>query len=78
MLSEGPGQMIVTDFLAQGAQSMQVTSEDVEPAALHAGLRRALKAMDSTVRLVQRERDTYLTRKEQLVADLLDALQPQG
>jgi hypothetical protein len=34
---------IIADFLAQGAESMQVTIEGMKPATLRAGLRRALK-----------------------------------
>ena len=34
---------IVADFIAQGAESMQVTIEGMKPATLRAGLRRALK-----------------------------------
>ena len=54
---------IVTDFLAQGAESMQVTIEGMKTATLRAGLRRALKGKEGEgVRLAQRGEETYLVR----------------
>lgn len=35
---------IVADFMAQGAESMQVSIEGMKPATLRAGLRRTLKS----------------------------------
>jgi hypothetical protein len=50
---------ILTDFIAQGAESMQVTSEGMKPATLRTGLRPALKGNED-VRLAQRgERTTW-------------------
>ena len=34
---------VIADFIAQGAESMQVSMEGMKPATLRAGLRRALK-----------------------------------
>jgi hypothetical protein len=54
---------IVADFIAQGAESMQVAIEGMKPATLRAGLRRALKGKDSEgVKLAQRGEETYLVR----------------
>ena len=52
---------IVADFIAQGAESMQITIEGMKPATLRAGLRRALKGREGEgVRLAQRGDATYL------------------
>ena len=52
---------IVSDFTAQGTQSMKVTIEGMKPATLRAGLRRALKGKEGEgVRLAQRGEKTYL------------------
>lgn len=53
---------IVADFIAQGAESMQVTIEGMKPATLRAGLRRALKGSEG-VKMAQRGEETYLIRK---------------
>jgi hypothetical protein len=53
---------IVNEFIAQGAESMQVSIEGMKPATLRAGLRRALKGNED-VRLAQRGEETYLIRK---------------
>ena len=53
---------IVADFIAQGAESMQVTIDGMKPATLRAGLRRALKGNEG-VRLAQRGEETYLVRR---------------
>ena len=56
---------IVADFVAQGAESMQVTIEGMKPATLRAGLRRALKGKEGEgVRLAQRGEVTYLARQK--------------
>ena len=55
---------IVADFIAQGAESMQVTIEGMKPATLRAGLRRALKGKEADgVRLAQRGEETFLIRE---------------
>jgi hypothetical protein len=55
---------IVADFLAQGAESMQVGIEGMKPATLRAGLRRALKSKEAEgVKLAQRGEETYLARQ---------------
>ncbi len=55
---------IIADFAAQGTESMLVTVEEMKPATLRAGLRRALKGReDEGVRLAQRGEDTYLMAK---------------
>jgi hypothetical protein len=54
---------IVADFIAQGAQSMQVTVEGMKPATLRAGLRRALEGSEG-VKLAQRGEETYLVRAD--------------
>ena len=55
---------IVADFIAQGAESMQVTIEGMKPATLRAGLRRALKGREGEgVKLAQRGEETYLVRQ---------------
>ena len=41
--SQSPYADIIADFMAQGAESMQVNIEGMKPATLRAGLRRALK-----------------------------------
>ena len=52
---------IVTEFLAQGTDSMKVTIEGMKPATLRAGLRRALKGgKGEGVKLAQRGEETYL------------------
>jgi len=52
---------IVSDFLAQGAESMEVSLEGVKPETLRAGLRTAIKSREEQdVRLVQRGEKTYL------------------
>ena len=52
---------IVADFVAQGAESMQVTIEGMKPATLRAGLRRALKGNED-VKMAQRGEETFLVR----------------
>jgi hypothetical protein len=55
---------IVADFIAQAAESTQVTIEGMNPATLRAGLRRALKGQEGEgVRLAQRGEETYLVRE---------------
>jgi hypothetical protein len=55
---------IVTDFLTQGTESMQITIEGMKPATLRAGLRRALKVREGEdVKLAQRGEETYLLRQ---------------
>jgi hypothetical protein len=55
---------VVSDFLAQGAESMEVQMENVKPETLRAGLRAAIKGRaEHDVRLVQRAEVTYLVRK---------------
>lgn len=53
---------IVVDFIAQGAESMQVTIEGMKPATLRAGLRRALKDNEE-VKMAQRGEMTYLMKR---------------
>ena len=54
---------IISDFIAQGAGTVQVNIEGMKPAMLRAGLRRSLKGKeDAGVRLAQRGEDTYLVR----------------
>jgi hypothetical protein len=56
---------IIDDFIARGAETMQVTIEGMKPATLRAGLRRALKGReDEGVRLAQRGENTYLVRSK--------------
>jgi hypothetical protein len=50
---------IITDFIAQGVESMQVSIEGMKPARLRAGLRRALKVSED-VKMAQRGEETYL------------------
>ena len=52
---------IIADFIAQDAESMQVTVEEIKPATLRAGLRRALRGNEG-VKLAQRGEKTYLVR----------------
>ena len=52
---------IVDDFIAQGAESMQVNIEGMKPATLRAGLRRALKGNEG-VKMAQRGEGTFLVR----------------
>ena len=59
---KGPYADIVADFLAQGAESMQIIIENMKPATLRAGLRRALRD-NGDVRLAQRGEETYLVRQ---------------
>ena len=55
---------IVADFIAQGAEFMQITIEGMKPATLRAGLRRALKGKEAEgVRLAQGGEETYLVRQ---------------
>jgi hypothetical protein len=55
---------IVTDFIAQGAESVEVTIEGMKPATLRGGLRRALKGREGEgVRMAQRGEKTYLVRQ---------------
>jgi hypothetical protein len=57
---------VVADFVAQGAESMQVTIEGVKPATLRPGLRAALKNREGQdVKLVQRGEATYLVKGPQ-------------
>jgi len=53
---------IVADFIAQGADSVEITMEGMKPATLRAGLRRALKGNED-VKLAQRGEETYLVRQ---------------
>ncbi len=54
---------IIADFIAQGAESMQVTIEGMKPATLRAGLRRALKGNED-VKMAQRGEETFLLRQK--------------
>jgi hypothetical protein len=55
---------IIADFVAQGAESVQVTIEGMKPATLRAGLRRALKGKEGEgIRMAQRGEETYLARQ---------------
>jgi len=55
---------IVADFMAQGAESMQVSIEGMNPATLRAGLRRTLKSNEGVgVKMAQRGKETYLMRE---------------
>ena len=55
---------IISDFLAQGAESMEVQLEAVKPETLRSGLRTALKNRGAQdVKLVQRGAGTYLVRQ---------------
>ena len=57
---------IVSDFLAQDAESMEVSLDGVKPATLRSGLRTALKSCEGQgVRLVQRGEATYLVKGQQ-------------
>lgn len=53
---------IIADFVAQGADTMQVSIEGMKPATLRAGLRRALKGNED-VKMAQRGEETYLRRE---------------
>jgi len=53
---------IVADFIAQGAESMQVNIEGIKPATLRAGLRRALKGNEE-VKMAQRGSETFVVRR---------------
>ncbi|MBN1320393.1 MAG: hypothetical protein JXA87_06060 [Thermoleophilia bacterium] len=53
---------IIADFIAQGAESMQVSIEGMKPATLRAGLRRALKGNED-VKMAQRGEETFLVRR---------------
>ncbi|MCE5254908.1 MAG: hypothetical protein LLG45_12000 [Actinomycetia bacterium] len=53
---------IIADFVATGAESMQVSIEGMKPATLRAGLRRALKGNED-VKMAQRGEETYLVRQ---------------
>jgi hypothetical protein len=53
---------IVAAFIAEGAESAEVTIEGTKPATLRAGLRRALKGRED-VRMAQRGEATYLVRQ---------------
>lgn len=52
---------IIADFIATGAESVQVTIEGMKAATLRAGLRRALKGNEE-VKMAQRGEETYLIR----------------
>jgi hypothetical protein len=54
---------IVADFIAKGAEPMQVSIEGMKPATLRAGLRRALKGNED-VKMVQRGEPTYLVLRK--------------
>jgi hypothetical protein len=54
---------IVRDFIAKGAESMQITIEGMKPATLPAGLRRALKGIEG-VKMAQRGQETYLVLRK--------------
>jgi hypothetical protein len=54
---------IVADFIAQGAEFMQITIERMKPATLRAGLRRAPKGNED-VKMAQRGEETYLVRQK--------------
>lgn len=53
---------VISDFVATGAESMQVSIEGMKPATLRAGLRRALKGNEE-VKMAQRGEETYLVRR---------------
>jgi hypothetical protein len=53
---------IIADFLAQGAESVEITIEGMKPATLRAELRRALKDNEE-VKMAQRGEETYLVRR---------------
>lgn len=59
--SKGVYADIIADFVAQGAESIQVSVEGMNPATLRAGLRRALGGNED-VKLAQRGEDTFLVR----------------
>jgi len=59
---KGVYEEIVSDFITQGAESMQVSIEGMKPATLRAGLRRALKGNED-VKMAQRGEETYLVRQ---------------
>lgn len=63
-LRRGKGiyEAIVNDFIATGAESVEVTIEGMKPATLRAGLRRALKGNEG-VKMAQRGEETYLMRE---------------
>ncbi|MBN1321479.1 MAG: hypothetical protein JXA87_11655, partial [Thermoleophilia bacterium] len=52
---------IISDFVAKGTDTVQVTIEGMKPATLRAGLRRALKG-NKEVKMAQRGEETYLVR----------------
>jgi hypothetical protein len=54
---------IISDFMAQGTESMLVSIEGMKPATLRAGLRRALQGNEE-VKLAQRGEETYLVRRK--------------
>jgi hypothetical protein len=53
---------VIADFIAQGTESMQVSIEEMKPATLRAGLRRALKRNED-VKMAKRGEETYLIRQ---------------
>ncbi|NLE74001.1 MAG: hypothetical protein GX604_05170 [Actinobacteria bacterium] len=54
---------IIADFVAQEAESVQVTIEGIKPATLRAGLRRALKGKEGEgVKPAQIGEMTYVVR----------------
>lgn len=53
---------IVAEFVAQGAESVQVVVDGMKPATLRAGLRRALEGNED-VKIAQRGEETYLVRR---------------
>ena len=57
---------IISDFLAQDAESMEVHLEGVKPATLRSGLRTAIKGREGQdVKLAQRGEATYLVKERQ-------------
>lgn len=58
---KGVYEEIVSDFLAQGTETMRVSVEGMKPATPRAGLRRALKGNED-VKMAQRQEATYLIR----------------
>lgn len=56
-----PTRVSFVDFIAQGAESVQIAIEGMKPATLRAGLRRALKGNED-VKMAQRGNETCLVR----------------
>ena len=58
---QGSRSSLIVDFIAQGAESMQVSIDGMKPATLRDGLRRALKGNEE-VKMAQRGEMTHLIR----------------